>query len=225
MKFYIKHQFDVINLDYVFPEKIARILEHILPERVRFLLQRLLSTKEKVKYKVTSRDTWSADYTLAKIIYPTLLKFRYDLVNKYSCIAQVDPEDTFQVKEFKEKISYSTQYKGELKILERYKIVKVYPDYYYRTYNITQGNLDYAKWLWVIDEMIFAIRSYNIDYEDQFYNGEVDIHWKDLPNGYCEIIEGPNNTFKVDEKGLRKYEERIQNGLRLFGKYYRHLWL
>jgi hypothetical protein len=36
--------------------------------------------------------------------------------------------------------------------------------------------------------------------------------------------KGPNDTFKVDHNGMNKHNERINNGLRLFGKYYRNLW-
>jgi hypothetical protein len=32
------------------------------------------------------------------------------------------------------------------------------------------------------------------------------------------------NQMKVDTEGLQANEERITNGLRLFGKYYRSLW-
>jgi len=31
-------------------------------------------------------------------------------------------------------------------------------------------------------------------------------------------------AIKIDNEGLKKHEERIKNGLRLFGKYYRGLW-
>jgi hypothetical protein len=30
--------------------------------------------------------------------------------------------------------------------------------------------------------------------------------------------------IKVDRVGLKKHEQRIDNGLRLFGKYFRSLW-
>ena len=42
--------------------------------------------------------------------------------------------------------------------------------------------------------------------------------------GKMEMLEGPNHTYKVDQKGMKKYRDRVANGFRLFGKYYDHLW-
>jgi len=60
----------------------------------------------------------------------------------------------------------------------------------------------FLRWDWVMDEMIFAFESKINDWEDQFY----------LATGEC------------DWEARNKYEERIQNGFRLFGKYYQSLW-
>lgn len=38
------------------------------------------------------------------------------------------------------------------------------------------------------------------------------------------MVEGPKHTRVYDWKGRKKYEERIANGFRLFGKYYQSLW-
>jgi hypothetical protein len=58
------------------------------------------------------------------------------------------------------------------------------------------------RWNWVLDEMIWTF--------DQLGNeNEFDLFYKD---------------GKWDIEGRDKYEERIKNGLRLFGKYYRGLW-
>jgi hypothetical protein len=42
--------------------------------------------------------------------------------------------------------------------------------------------------------------------------------------GLCQWKKGPNDTSKFDKKGYTKHHERISNGTRLFGKYYRALW-
>jgi hypothetical protein len=39
-----------------------------------------------------------------------------------------------------------------------------------------------------------------------------------------ESLKGPNDTFKVDREGMTKHQDRIDNGLRLFGKYFSGLW-
>jgi hypothetical protein len=36
--------------------------------------------------------------------------------------------------------------------------------------------------------------------------------------------EGPNHTAKFDIEGYQKHHDRINNGTRLFGKYYKNLW-
>jgi hypothetical protein len=39
-----------------------------------------------------------------------------------------------------------------------------------------------------------------------------------------QMIDGPNHTKVYDWEGRKAYEARIQNGFRLFGKYYQNLW-
>jgi len=82
-----------------------------------------------------------------------------------------------------------------------------------------------ARWEWVLNEMIFAFESKVSDgaWEDQFYTGEYgDIFVKQLADGNSELL--PNNTLKIDREGLKRYQDRITNGFRLFGKYYESLW-
>jgi hypothetical protein len=38
------------------------------------------------------------------------------------------------------------------------------------------------------------------------------------------MIKGENDTFTIDHEGMKKVNDRIQNGLRLFAKHYRGLW-
>ena len=38
------------------------------------------------------------------------------------------------------------------------------------------------------------------------------------------MVKGPNDTYVWDEEGMKEYEKRIQNGFRLFGRYYQNLW-
>jgi hypothetical protein len=38
------------------------------------------------------------------------------------------------------------------------------------------------------------------------------------------MVDGPNHTAKFDVEGYQAHSKRIDNGLRLFGKYYRGLW-
>jgi hypothetical protein len=84
----------------------------------------------------------------------------------------------------------------------------------------------FARWEYVLDEMIFAHAALaDGDWEMQFHSGEVDIQWEptDNPN-LNEMVRGPKDTSKFDKEGYDAYSKRIDNGLRLFGKYYRNLW-
>jgi hypothetical protein len=94
------------------------------------------------------------------------------------------------------------------------------------TEKLPDGQVDpdfFKRWDWVIDEMIFSFESkLNSDWQDQFYKGDVNIALKKLPDGNYEYI--PNSQDSVDREGLDKYQKRIDNGFRLFGKYYESLW-
>lgn len=78
----------------------------------------------------------------------------------------------------------------------------------------------FKRWEWVMDEMIFAFESKNTDWEEQFWKvkpeidmtvaGDSTLRWKTL--GECNWAE------------REKYQQRITNGFRLFGKYYEGLW-
>ena len=59
------------------------------------------------------------------------------------------------------------------------------------------------RYNWIMDEMIWTFDELKNDGGDQFYNHE---------------------TKKYDFDAAKAYNERIKNGLRLFGKYYRGLW-
>lgn len=82
----------------------------------------------------------------------------------------------------------------------------------------------FQAWDWVLDEMIFSFTSKLEEWEDQFMSGRHDIQWKKLPCGNYEMVHGPHHTFKIDMEGRQKYQDRITNGFRLFGKYYENLW-
>jgi hypothetical protein len=85
----------------------------------------------------------------------------------------------------------------------------------------------FEAWDWALDEMIFAFETKAgtlQDWDLNFESGESDIRWKKLENGMNEMVRGPNDTKEYDWEGRKKYQERISNGFRLFGKYYQGLW-
>lgn len=104
-------------------------------------------------------DTWSMDYTLSRIIYPMLVKFKADVMSFPTTLEQSDVPAFLQLKE-------GLTEEEEFDLYEK-------------------------QWEWVLNEMIYAF---------------------DL----CSNSEDAYPPFEEDE--------RIQNGLELFGKYFRHLW-
>ena len=86
----------------------------------------------------------------------------------------------------------------------------------------------FKRWDWVLEEMIFAFESLdggtNEDWEDQFTTGEDDLKWIKQEDGNFRMTKGPNHTAETDWDARKAYGARIQNGFRLFGKYYQSLW-
>lgn len=87
----------------------------------------------------------------------------------------------------------------------------------YRENGETDPNF-FKRWDYVLDEMIWAFEQIaNDDNDGQFYDhSEVDENERD--------INVRARQLKVDREGLEEHHKRINNGTRLFGKYYRSLW-
>jgi hypothetical protein len=89
----------------------------------------------------------------------------------------------------------------------------------------------FKRWDWVMDEMIFAFEHHLDDsWEEEYRSGEMD--WKSVPCEWDEngkptmykVKDGPKHTYKCDYDGMEVVHKRIENGFRLFGKYYLGLW-
>ena len=95
----------------------------------------------------------------------------------------------------------------------------------------------FKRWDWILGEMIFAFECKLDDsWQDKFRSGEHDLIWIEnkehqFANPKTGVMEstyrmekGPNDTYECDYEGMKVVETRIQNGFRLFGKYYQALW-
>ena len=161
-----------------------------------------------IKYvKIDRYDTWSMDHTLADIVLPMLKQLK----EKQHGAGFVDDSDV------PEGIG--------LRSTEAAPKENEYD---------TDSN-HFARWEWVMDEMIFAFECKVDDsWQDAFREGEHDILWipvdadgNEVPKGehkYYQMGHGPKDTYKCDYDGMKKVEDRIQNGFRLFGRYYQNLW-
>lgn len=75
----------------------------------------------------------------------------------------------------------------------------------------------FKRWDYVLDEMIWAFEQKTLDdNESQFFDhSEID---------ETQPFTTQMGKLKVDREGLKKHKNRMDNGFRLFGKYYSSLW-
>lgn len=147
--------------------------------------------KQKVKVRIDRADTWNFNVNLAYIVLPML-----NQVKEHKMGAPfVDDEDV----------------PVELRSTAAPPKENEYD---------VDGN-HFKRWDWILDEMIWSFEQIyaNNDYTDNFTSGESDLRSVKRDDGYYELVRGPNDTYKIDNEGLKAFEQRLQNGFRLFGKY------
>jgi len=197
------------------PEPEVGEITQMWEDRPTTWIYKFLSWIDKLKNKVPREyikidrwDTWSMDHTLAPIILP-MLKQLQETKHGSQVVDLEDVPDfmrTTTTEDYDDQLTFDF-YKEELTSEEMFSSYDVHD-----------------RWNWVLNEMIFAFASIDNDWEDQFESGESDLRWKKLENGCSEMIRGPNDTKVYDWEGRQKYQERISNGFRLFGKYFQGLW-
>ena len=163
--------------------------------------------------KIDRYDTWSMDHTLADIILPMLKQLR-DTKHGSPLVDLEDLPEELRMVGYED---WSSQLRFDFGDSEQHEK---------ESWEIT-----HRRWEWVLNEMIFAFEHLVDDkWEDAYHSGELDI--KHVPcewdeNGKPKLYSmehGPNHTYKLDYEGLRKVYDRMENGFKLFGKYYRGLW-
>lgn len=168
--------------------------------------------RRKIKVHIDKYDTWSMDNTLAHIILPMLKQLKE---TKHGS-PMVDDED--------------------LPVTMRYTSKKGPDDWE------TEDHWIHHKWDWVLNEMIWAFEQELDDsWEDKFRHGEPQYVYTSVKpkQEYTEVpdfvsdddmesdwvrMDQVNPDYYVDYEGIKEYGSRIQNGFRLFGKYYSNLW-
>lgn len=160
----------------------------------------------KIDYvKIDRWDTWGMDHTLGLIALPMLKQLKKDKHGS-PCVDDDDVPDEL-------KSTSAPAKENEYDTDENW----------------------FKRWDWVMDEMIFAFEHKLDDsWQDAYRSGEhdlvwvpVDVHGNVVPKGehkYYRMEHGPKDTYKCDYDGIAVVEKRIQNGFRLFGKYYQNLW-
>jgi len=176
-------------------ENFLEKLEDSIQSVYNATINKLLRHRErKIKVRIDRYDTWSMDNTLAHIIVPMLKQL------KETKMGAPLVEDKDVPKELRSSSAPPKEHEYDT------------------------DNNHFKRWDYVLDEMIFAFESQLFDWEEQFYSGEIDISWVKKENGSYQMVNGPNDTFKVDEESRKLYYKRMENGFRLFGKYYESLW-
>jgi hypothetical protein len=101
----------------------------------------------------------------------------------------------------------------------------------------------FERWDWIMDEMIFAFETKVgelSDWEEQFHDTSELPNYESVGVGSAQLRLFPDEdgatedyewyelkfsgNSKTDWDGRKKFQERISNGFRLFGKYYENLW-
>lgn len=167
------------------------------------------SSRRKVNINIDGYDTWSLDHTLALIIYPALLQLKatkHGVPNEF--VEDVGGEDYSQQESF---------------------------DFYKESHNESWEKAS-KRWDDTLDKMIWSFEQLlKDDYDKLYHHGKSEYDWVETDKLYPNPITGKmEKTFQMvdkdpdshwyDSEGHRMHEDRIQEGLELFGKYFRNLW-
>lgn len=151
--------------------------------------------KRKVSVRIDRWDTWSMDNTLALIILPMLKKLHAERRGA----PWVKDED----------------------VPEHLRSTAAPP----KENDWDTDDNHFKRWDWVLEEMIFAFENTVDDsWEERFTTGEYDYQSIKQEDGNYLMVHGPKHTAETDWDGMKAHSARIQNGFRLFGTYYSHLW-
>jgi hypothetical protein len=154
------------------------------------------------KIKIDPWDTWSLDAALAQIITPALKQLKAT-AHGY---ALVDLEDVPEHLQATEQEDTSPQ----LDLWDH--IPKLNPE------NLNVAEL---RWDWVLDEMIWAFEQVNKDWESEYLNPK---SWKRVVREDNTVGWDPGPGYAEASRAMQLHRLRMENGFRLFGKYYQNLW-
>lgn len=163
----------------------------------------------KIDVQIESFDTWNLDGTLALIIYPALLQLKS---SKHGVPSEI-----------------VNDVGGENYVSQRSF------EFYSETHD-ESFDLACKRWDEILDKMIWSFDQIIKDnYSDKYHHGNIDWDFVESDIQYPNPISGKmESTYRMVDKnpedhwydsvGHQLHEDRIQEGLELFGKYYRNLW-
>jgi hypothetical protein len=162
----------------------------------------------KVDIRIDKYDTWSMDHTLAMIIYPMLLQLKATKHGVPHDFAEVGGED------------YDSQQSFD----------------FYKDNHDDLFNQKIKGWDTVLDKMIWSFQQLADDnYDSKYHHGDPEYDWIKSDTQYPNPVTGKMEpTYQMvdrnpddhwyDHVGHKMHEARIQEGIDLFGKYFRNLW-
>lgn len=195
-------------------ERVADAWQSVLNVTINQIAKR---RTRKIKIRIDPSDTWGMDHTLGMIILPMLKQLK---ATKHGS-QWVDDEDVPHLVKKKTKKS-SDSVRRNVRALDMGEEEDQHADVH-------------VRWEWVLDEMIWAFEQVNAedDGRSNYYvpyeeGEEVErVRWKDSETGEWHDMlteEEARKIGKFDHDLQKKYQARISNGLKLFGKYYQGLW-
>lgn len=164
---------------------------------------------QRIDVQIDPWDTWNMDRTLAQIIYPMLVQLKdtkHGVPSEF--VNDVGGEDWAEQSSFE----------------------------FYKETHADSWEIGTQRWDEVLDKMIwsFGQLAYE-DYDEKYHHGKAEYDWKESDKLYPNPITGKMEaTYQMIDKnpdehwydhvGHMAHEQRIQEGLELFGKHFRGLW-
>ena len=162
--------------------------------------------ERKVEVKVEKWDTYSMDHTAALIILPLLLQLKQTKHGVPSELVARTGGDTDNNYCF---------------------------DFIQEDENVVFDKLC-EQWDEILDKMIWSFQQLvDESYDSKYHHGHMKLGWKpvEITNPTTGVVETMHEMVDenpgehwYDHVGHALHEDRIQEGLELFGKYYRNLW-
>lgn len=168
----------------------------------------LKNTDRKIDIKIDNYDTWGLDNTLALIIFPALL----------------------QLKE--QKHGVPAEFVND--VAEDYNDQMVFDFMREDKDAVFQQGID--KWNEILDKMLWSFQQLiDDDHDSKYHHGKRDYDWvvsdhkftnptTGLDEDCYEMLDKNPDGHWYDAVGHRLHNERIQEGLELFGRFFRDLW-
>lgn len=166
--------------------------------------------ERKIRVHIDDYDVWNMNDTLSLIILPMLKKLKEC---KHGS-GHIELEDVPEELRYTETEDYDAQLTFD----------------FYNDNDTSKQKLMcniHTRYDWVLDEMIWTFEQLcDEDCEDKFWleRGEIDLEKYPEDDGKTLVPIRWKKKSVIDYEGLKTHQDRIQNGLRLFGVYYQTLW-